>query len=96
MTSSLHREHRFPANAWLLANAPSSEYLVKNKYVAADKLTINGGSNGGASTGLPFNQFWNDTPRIGLLVAACLNRAPPGTFGAAVAEVGVLDMLKVL
>jgi prolyl oligopeptidase PreP (S9A serine peptidase family) len=32
---------------------------------------------------------------IGLLVAACANRAPQGTFGAAVAEVGVLDMLKV-
>ncbi|KAF9449560.1 hypothetical protein P691DRAFT_799170 [Macrolepiota fuliginosa MF-IS2] len=30
----------------------------------------------------------------GLLVAACANRAPEGTFGAAVAEVGVLDMLK--
>jgi len=54
----------------------ASEYLVKNKYAAADKLTINGRSNGG------------------LLVAACVNRAPPGTFGAAVAEVGVLDMLK--
>lgn len=31
----------------------------------------------------------------GLLVAACVNRAPPGTFGVAVAEVGVLDQLKV-
>lgn len=30
----------------------------------------------------------------GLLVAACANIAPEGTFGAAVAEVGVLDMLK--
>lgn len=30
----------------------------------------------------------------GLLVAACVNIAPEGTFGAAVAEVGVLDMLK--
>jgi hypothetical protein len=30
----------------------------------------------------------------GLLVAACVNRAPEGTFGAAVAEVGVLDLLK--
>ncbi|THH11283.1 hypothetical protein EW145_g767 [Phellinidium pouzarii] len=30
----------------------------------------------------------------GLLVAACVNMAPEGTFGAAVAEVGVLDMLK--
>ena len=31
----------------------------------------------------------------GLLVAACVNIAPEGTFGAAVAEVGVLDLLKV-
>jgi len=30
----------------------------------------------------------------GLLVAACLNRAPPGTFGVAVAEVGVFDLLR--
>lgn len=32
---------------------------------------------------------------LGLLVAACVNRAPEGLFGAAVAEVGVLDLLKV-
>lgn len=32
---------------------------------------------------------------IGLLVGACINRAPEGTFGAAVAEVGVMDLLKV-
>ena len=31
----------------------------------------------------------------GLLVAACVNRAPEGLLGAAVAEVGVLDLLKV-
>jgi prolyl oligopeptidase PreP (S9A serine peptidase family) len=35
------------------------------------------------------------TTLIGLLIAACINRAPEGTFGAAVAEVGVLDLLKV-
>jgi len=54
----------------------ATEYLVKNKYVGAGKVAINGGSNGG------------------LLVAACVNRATEGTFGAAVAEVGVLDLLK--
>ena len=32
----------------------------------------------------------------GLLVAACVNRAAEGTFGAAIAEVGVLDYLKVI
>lgn len=31
----------------------------------------------------------------GLLVAACVNRAPEGLLGAAIAEVGVLDLLKV-
>ena len=28
-------------------------------------------------------------------MAACINRAPEGTFGAAIAETGVLDLLKV-
>jgi prolyl oligopeptidase len=32
---------------------------------------------------------------IGLLVSACANRAPEGLLGAAVAEVGVHDLLKV-
>jgi hypothetical protein len=31
----------------------------------------------------------------GLLIGACVNRAPEGTFGAAVAQVGVMDLLKV-
>jgi len=31
----------------------------------------------------------------GLLVSACINRAPEGTFGCALAEVGVHDLLKV-
>ncbi|KAJ3496917.1 hypothetical protein NLJ89_g10419 [Agrocybe chaxingu] len=54
----------------------ATEYLVKNKYAAPGKVTINGGSNGG------------------LLVSACVNRAPAGTFGCAIAEVGVHDLLK--
>lgn len=37
------------------------------------------------------NLIW----RPGFLVAACVNRAPEGLLGAAVAEVGVLDLLKV-
>jgi prolyl oligopeptidase PreP (S9A serine peptidase family) len=31
---------------------------------------------------------------LGLLVAACVNIAPEGTFGAGVADVGVMDLLK--
>ncbi|KAJ3506736.1 hypothetical protein NLJ89_g6702 [Agrocybe chaxingu] len=32
--------------------------------------------------------------QYGLLVSACVNRAPAGTFGCAIAEVGVHDLLK--
>ena len=35
------------------------------------------------------------TTLIGLLVSACVNRAPEGLLGAAIAEVGVHDLLKV-
>lgn len=50
MTSLLHRERYFPgAGRSLFVEILPSEYLVKNKYVAADKLTIAGGSNGGAN-----------------------------------------------
>lgn len=71
------------------------QFLVSNKYAAAGKVAINGGSNGGKHT-ISFSYLLIVTVYgAGLLVAACANRAPEGTFGSAVAEVGVLDMLKV-
>ena len=74
-----------------------SEYLVQNKYAAPGKVVINGGSNGGAFfTLLDYQgECRSLSSCLGLLVAACINRAPEGTFGAAVAEIGVHDLLKV-
>lgn len=71
------------------------QYLVSNKYAAPGKVAINGGSNGGRLCVYEFVCLNSRHSPTGLLVAACVNIAAEGTFGAAVAEVGVLDMLKV-
>lgn len=68
---------------------------MKNKYAAPGKVAINGGSNGGGPTIPLIGGCIENFPSPGLLVAACVNRAPEGTYGAALAEVGVLDLLRV-
>ena len=69
---------------------------MKNKYAAPGKVAINGGSNGGARSSSCFTtELSTQILCLGLLVAACINRAPEGTFGSAVADVGVHDLLKV-
>ena len=67
---------------------------MSNKYAVPGKVAINGASNGGKCQIILFF-IYIMTLWAGLLVATCINRAPEGTFSAAVAEVGVLNMLKV-
>jgi prolyl oligopeptidase len=71
----------------------SRQYLVQNKYAAPGKVAIHGGSNGGRCFLCGESSAAHAV--AGLLVSACVLRAPEGTFGAAVAEVGVHDYLKV-
>jgi prolyl oligopeptidase len=73
--------------------------LEDNQFAGKGKVAINGSSNGGKSQAYSLvpspNIGINFALIIGLLVAACVNRAPEGTFGAAVGDVGVYDYLKV-
>ena len=69
---------------------------MQNKYAAPGKVVIHGQSNGGArSSRYCKTEVLSLSSCLGLLVAACINLAPEGTFGAAVAEIGVHDLLKV-
>lgn len=58
------------------------DFIAASEYLVENKYAARGkiAINGGSNGGL--------------LVAACVNRAPEGLLGAAVAEVGVLDLLK--
>ena len=76
----------------------SSQYLVKNKYAGPGKVAITGASNGGELTpaSLFSTRYSRHDYEIGFLVCGSVVRAPEGTFGAAIAEGGVADILKVI
>ena len=80
------------------ASSWSSQYLVKNKYAGPGKVAINGASNGGELTPLLvlIRVLTSWRWYIGFLVCGSVVRAPEGTFGAAIAEGGVADLLKVI
>lgn len=65
--------------------------------MASGKVAISGASNGGQySCPVIIIGFGWQYPKIGLLVCGSLVRAPEGTFGAAVPEGSVTDLLKVI
>ncbi|KAG8840264.1 hypothetical protein FRB91_006361, partial [Serendipita sp. 411] len=73
---------------WHLAGTRERKVNVFDDFIAAtEHLTKTGWV-------APGKVAINGASNGGLLIAACLNRAPQGTFGAGVADVGVLDMLK--
>ncbi|KAF8499303.1 prolyl oligopeptidase [Gautieria morchelliformis] len=73
---------------WHLAGTKERKVNVFDDFIAATQFLVSG------KYAAPGKVAINGGSNGGLLVAACVNRAPEGTFGAAVAEVGVLDMLK--
>ncbi|KIM30914.1 hypothetical protein M408DRAFT_272569 [Serendipita vermifera MAFF 305830] len=73
---------------WHLAGTRERKVNVFDDFIAATQYLTESG------WAAPGKVAINGASNGGLLVAACLNRAPQGTFGAGVAEVGVLDMLK--
>lgn len=73
---------------WHLAGTRERKINVFDDFIAASEFLVE--NNYAARGRIAINGASNG----GLLVAACNNRAPEGLYGAAVAEVGVLDMLK--
>jgi prolyl oligopeptidase len=73
---------------WHLAGTKERKINVFNDFIAATEYLVKN------KIAAPGKVAINGGSNGGLLVAACVNIAPEGTFGAGVAEVGVLDLLK--
>ncbi|KAH7107917.1 prolyl oligopeptidase [Auriculariales sp. MPI-PUGE-AT-0066] len=73
---------------WHEAGMKDKKMNVFNDFIAASQWLV---QNNYAAKG---KVIINGGSNGGLLVGACVNIADEGTFGAAIAEVGVLDMLK--
>ncbi|KAF8075884.1 prolyl oligopeptidase [Lyophyllum atratum] len=73
---------------WHKAGTREQKGNVFDDFIAATEYLVENKYAGAGKVAI------NGGSNGGLLVGACVNRAPEGTFGAAVAEVGVLDLLK--
>ncbi|KAF8680930.1 prolyl oligopeptidase [Rhizoctonia solani] len=73
---------------WHLAGTRENKVNVFDDFIAATQYLVDNKYAG------PGKVIINGGSNGGLLVAACVNRAPEHTFGAAIAEVGVLDYLR--
>ncbi|KAF9476472.1 prolyl oligopeptidase [Pholiota conissans] len=73
---------------WHLAGCREKKTNCFDDFIAATEFLV---KNKYAAQG---KVIINGGSNGGLLVAACVNRAPEGTFGCAIAEVGVHDLLK--
>ncbi|CAE6439737.1 unnamed protein product [Rhizoctonia solani] len=73
---------------WHLAGTRENKPNVFDDFIAATQYLVDNKYAG------PGKVIINGGSNGGLLVAACVNRAPEHTFGAAIAEVGVLDYLR--
>ncbi|KAF8495236.1 prolyl oligopeptidase [Russula emetica] len=73
---------------WHLAGTRERKVNCFDDFIAASEWLIENKYTGRGKIAI------NGGSNGGLLVSACVNRAPEGLFGAAVAEVGVHDLLK--
>ncbi|KAI0722036.1 prolyl oligopeptidase [Cerioporus squamosus] len=73
---------------WHLAGTRERKVNCFDDFIAASQYLVDN------KYAAPGKVAINGGSNGGLLVAACVNRAPEGLLGAAVADVGVLDLLK--